>query len=379
MKFSVNLLFYHLTPRTSLKVWEKNGTLSRELKFIFSLVNKLEISHCIIVSHGNITEDTSLLTSFSEFSKSNTIFAILSQKEAKIINNQMKDSIYSQNTKVSHYAHQAYSILSIPVFGAILNNKIEVYLRFGWSPFLLFSSTEKINIIKNLSLFIFEGISILVSNKIIVTTNAIKNSFIRRFFWSKEKIFVIPNYVSKEFFRSNQRISKKENTFLYVGRLSKEKNLFNLIKACNSMRINLDIVGQGPLKDELLKISKNNIRFLGNIENSCLPEILAKYKFLVLPSFSEGAPKVVYEAMAVGLIPLLTPFPEAIYLNKKKLSFISKGFSKNDLIKLFQKIKKLKKDKYIDYASRCRNHSQLEYSIENSLNLHLNLFNNAKR
>ena len=379
MKLSVNLLFYHLTPRTSLKVWEDNGIIKRELNFIFSLTQKLNITHCIIVTHGNVIDDSIILGGFLKLNSRNSIFAILSKKDSRVINSQLKDSVDSKKTKILHYAHQAYSILSIPIFGALFNKDIEVYLRFGWSPFLLFNSTEKLNFIKILTLFFFEGYSTLLSSKIIVTTKEIKKSLIRRFFWCKNKIFIIPNFVSEEFFLSYDSISKKENTILYVGRLSKEKNLENLIEACNILNINLDIIGKGPLKEDLLKISKNNIKFLGTIDNILLPNKIAEYKFLVLPSYSEGAPKVVYEAMALGCIPLLTPFPEAIYLKKKNLCLVSNGFSKNDLIILIRQANFLNKDKYLDYFSRCKKHAKLNYSIKNSLNLHCNLFTNEKK
>ena len=65
--------------------------------------------------------------------------------------------------------------------------------------------------------------------------------------------------------------------------------------------------------------------------------------------------------------------------NKKNLSLISDGFARDDLIKLLQKASLLNKENYLDYSSRCKKYARLNYSIENSLDLHCNLFTDEKR
>lgn len=96
----------------------------------------------------------------------------------------------------------------------------------------------------------------------------------------------------------------KENSarnFLYVGRLSKEKNLEYLIKIFNELNYELGIVGSGPEEEYLKKISNKNIKFYGYVDNKVLPGIYTSYDVFILPSKSEPWGLVVEEALYYGL------------------------------------------------------------------------------
>jgi glycosyltransferase involved in cell wall biosynthesis len=85
---------------------------------------------------------------------------------------------------------------------------------------------------------------------------------------------------------------------LYLGRLSREKNLEFLIKVINSLRdIELSIVGTGPELEVLQGIAGPNINFHGHIDNSHLNNIFSTHHFLILPSISETWGLVVEEAL----------------------------------------------------------------------------------
>ena len=89
-----------------------------------------------------------------------------------------------------------------------------------------------------------------------------------------------------------------------MGRLSLQKNLVNLIKAVADLDVRLVIFGAGPLKDDLQKLASklnSKIEFKGNVPNEKLPEELNKSEIFILPSFYEGCPKVLLEAMSCGL------------------------------------------------------------------------------
>lgn len=94
----------------------------------------------------------------------------------------------------------------------------------------------------------------------------------------------------------------KVSDFIYVGRLSPEKNLFFLIETFNKLpKFNLHIVGYGPQENELKAIAKENIRFLGAVENTKLPELYKSCDVFILPSISEPWGLVVEEALNNGL------------------------------------------------------------------------------
>lgn len=96
-----------------------------------------------------------------------------------------------------------------------------------------------------------------------------------------------------------------EWNFLYVGRLSPEKNLDWLIGVFNTLpQFKLHIIGFGPLEEQLKSMSKENIIFIGAVSNKELYQFYEKSDIFVLPSKSETWGLVVEEALNVG-IPVL--------------------------------------------------------------------------
>ena len=99
----------------------------------------------------------------------------------------------------------------------------------------------------------------------------------------------------------------KVKSFLYVGRLSPEKNLFYLIETFNNIsHLELNIIGTGPLEKLLKEIARENINFLGAINNKELSIIYQKNDVFILPSISEPWGLVVEEALNNGLPVILS-------------------------------------------------------------------------
>lgn len=104
----------------------------------------------------------------------------------------------------------------------------------------------------------------------------------------------------------NNTIRKK---LLYIGRLSIEKNIINLIKAVNELPgITLSIVGDGPQKDELKNIANENIHFFGHVDNKRINKLFFVHDIFILPSFSETWGLVVDEALYFGLPVLISKY-----------------------------------------------------------------------
>ena len=90
--------------------------------------------------------------------------------------------------------------------------------------------------------------------------------------------------------------------FLYVGRLSEEKNLMSLIKVFNGKSDwTLEIVGFGPLEEKIKSLAKSNIIFRGAVDNKDLYKIYQTSDVFVLPSFREPWGLVVEEALNNGV------------------------------------------------------------------------------
>lgn len=94
---------------------------------------------------------------------------------------------------------------------------------------------------------------------------------------------------------------------LYFGRLSKEKGILNLINAfAKCDKGNLYIAGEGPEKENIEKIIKENkledrVKLLGFLNKEQMTDVTRKCKFVVVPSiWYENCPYSVLETLAIG-------------------------------------------------------------------------------
>ncbi|MGB1262263.1 MAG: glycosyltransferase [Cognaticolwellia sp.] len=129
---------------------------------------------------------------------------------------------------------------------------------------------------------------------------------------SKEKIHVIYNGVDQQQF---QLVGAKSETInddyiLYVGNLKKEKGVIELLKGFAAIQnkypsLKLFYAGPGNMKNELARQAKfleidHKVTLLGSVDHAELPKLIGQAKMLALPSYNEGVPNVVLEAMACG-------------------------------------------------------------------------------
>lgn len=106
-------------------------------------------------------------------------------------------------------------------------------------------------------------------------------------------------------------------SFLVVGTLSKGKQPLYAIQLVEQLykrgkKVLLDLYGEGVLRIELESYINNNnlqsiISLKGNQSKEIVLQAYQESHFLLLPSKSEGWPKVVAEAMFWGCLPIVTP------------------------------------------------------------------------
>lgn len=117
---------------------------------------------------------------------------------------------------------------------------------------------------------------------------------------SPHQIVVKPNFV--EDFGTN--LSERENFYLFIGRLSEEKGIFKLLDSARSLPdISFKIIGDGPLKDEVMLAAQEhrNLEYLGFQQKEFIVEQLKKAKALLFPSvWYEGFPMTILEAFSCG-------------------------------------------------------------------------------
>lgn len=104
--------------------------------------------------------------------------------------------------------------------------------------------------------------------------------------------------------------------FLFVGTLSEGKRPLYVLQLVSKLKevgckVRLRFYGEGAMKENLQKeIEKQNLQdsvtLMGNRAKEEVEQAFIESHFLVLPSKSEGWPKVVAEAMFWGCVPLVT-------------------------------------------------------------------------
>jgi glycosyltransferase involved in cell wall biosynthesis len=113
---------------------------------------------------------------------------------------------------------------------------------------------------------------------------------------------------------------KMDKTITFCGELRHAKGVLDLLEAftrlINEKRITnckLKIIGSGQAYDEMVLLAKQNgindfIIFLGQIKDrNLLKAEIGRSSVFVLPSYSEGFPRVAYEAFTLGVPTVLTP------------------------------------------------------------------------
>ncbi len=134
------------------------------------------------------------------------------------------------------------------------------------------------------------------------------------------KPFFTATYSESEILNSNFRIQNKDQEsikFLFVGTLSKGKQPLYAIQIVEELfkkgkNVTLDLFGDGAMKSEIETYIRNNdlesiIQLKGNQSKDAILTAYQNSHFLILPSKSEGWPKVVAEAMFWGCVPIASP------------------------------------------------------------------------
>ena len=139
--------------------------------------------------------------------------------------------------------------------------------------------------------------------------------------WSLEEykhkiVFAHEQYIDFTKFQKTKKTDDRKNLIGYVGRLSPEKGIDNFVKAIKLLSKDRDdlrfcIIGDGNLMDKTKLYIKNNgledvTSILGRIDQDELPKYLNELQMLVIPSYTEGLPNIMLEAMACGT-PVLAP------------------------------------------------------------------------
>tara|TARA_X000000950_G_C13847948_1_gene633222 strand:- start:59 stop:1132 length:1074 start_codon:yes stop_codon:yes gene_type:complete len=180
-----------------------------------------------------------------------------------------------------------------------------------------FFLTEHVNLSKSIGIDFYSSKLILylsisftyfLSNKIICVSDGVKKDIQKFYIFNKKKFVTIYNPIIKNTYDKNKIFKKTKVNILSVGTLKTQKDHHTLLKAFsllqNKSTFHLNIVGDGPLKDQLIKFSidlkiEKYVTFHGF--QKFTNKFYQDNEIFILSSIYEGFGNVLVEAMSFGL------------------------------------------------------------------------------
>lgn len=135
-------------------------------------------------------------------------------------------------------------------------------------------------------------------------------------------------------------------SFCFVGRLEDEKGVHILMDAFSQLgdKTNIksiELIGDGSKRNDYkMKAIKTDLPFTfhGFLSRGEVFEMYKKCHFIVLPSKSEGFPKVIAEAMNFGCIPIVSDISSiGQYINKEN-GYLIQNITPSSLLEIFTEI-----------------------------------------
>ncbi len=279
------------TEGVSIQIWDKVGMLDREIKPYNILAENFEKIYFITYGDEKDLEYKKYLHKNIEIlpKKSKLPSKIYSLFLPLIYRKELSScGVFKTNQMQGSWT----ALIAKMLYG----KKLIVRCGYQWSQF---SKGWGWGFWKKMIVFMIEKVSYYFADKIIVTAEPDVNYIIKRYNINQNKIVIIPNYIDDNIFKKIEL--PKERDLVFVGRLEKQKNLDALLEALINTKNSLTIVGKGSLEKELKEKASINgldVKFVDKIPNDKIPELLNKHKIFILPSFYEGNPKTLLEAMS---------------------------------------------------------------------------------
>ncbi len=286
------------------------GNLDREMKFYKYLAEKYNFNFYFL-TYGE-ERDKKIAESYSksftvlpiyEYTKKSN-YKIVTFLQSLIIPFKIKGIINDIDVVKSNQLTAGWTGLICKIlFGKPL------YVRTGYDAYI-FSKNENKSKFKQMLFFLLTQVVIVFSDHYTVTSNSDLKFITSKYFLPRSiNLSIRPNWVTYIEPSSLNIMNRKSKSILSVGRLEEQKNYQFIIEALSNSEFELNIIGTGSMKEELINLAdrvKTNLKIINNISNSELMEVYKEYKYFILSSNFEGNPKVLLEAMSAGCIPIVS-------------------------------------------------------------------------
>ena len=142
--------------------------------------------------------------------------------------------------------------------------------------------------------------------------------------------------------------NKKAKVLLYVGRVSKEKNLSELCNIAKDSDYECWIVGDGPYLNTLKNEFSEHVQFFGAIDHEKLTKYYKSADIFVFPSLTDTFGLVLIESMSCGT-------PVAAYPVKGPIDIVKQGVSgslNKDLLSAIKEAQDIPRSNVANYGKK---------------------------
>jgi len=358
------------TRGVSLRQWLETGLLHREQLVYINHLNQGFFDTIFWLTYGR--DDSSLAELLHREGKLDPRIKVLGMPKAFPYLGKVDSLFYSLMMPLCHSkqlsecgvlkTNQMDGSIAGLISSKLFN--VPLYLRTGYTLSLFTKRIHKNNVPRDLYAWIVERFAYHNCAASSVSSNYDRKYISKRFKELLVKPIVVGNYVDVDSFAPRAGRERLDRV-LFVGRISRQKNVHAAIEACAEVGIGLDLVGTGPdinaMKSLAAKVGAD-LRWLGVISNSDLPDILASYRYFLLPSLWEGLPKALLEAMAMGMVCIGTNVTGVNELLVDGVTgFVSETSDASDIAKT---ITKALKGDHLTIGNSARNLISQEYSLD---------------
>lgn len=119
---------------------------------------------------------------------------------------------------------------------------------------------------------------------------------------------LVANYIDESYMITQAKsITPKIETVLFVGHVIKTKGIMELINAAQRLS-DIDFILAGPVSPQISDLPiTNNVKLLGQVDESAVRELLDNADIFLFPSYTEGFSNALLEGMARGVPVITTP------------------------------------------------------------------------
>lgn len=241
----------------------------------------------------------------------------------------------------------------------------------------------------------FSRLTLKITDKIIAITPW-ESDFIKKYSEEENKVTIIPNGMSEEFFKKiknndfKTRNRIKNKIVLFFGRLSVTKGPDKFVKIAKLVlkdKKDVSFIIRGPdegMRETVKNLIQNEKNIILMQETRDRNEIIKMYKasdIFVMPSYREGLPLTLFEALASGLPIVASPVNGIPYEIKDKengflVNYGNNEEFKNKIIELLNN-KKLRKKISKNNLNKAKNY-RWDIIAKRTENLYKQLLGNNK-